>query len=106
MGGRPETMLGLAGVGDLILTCTSDLSRNYQVGRQLARGRSIAEVQKSMRMVAEGVPTAESVHHLAVDRGVEMPISEQVYRVAHEGITVQDGMRALQDRALKEEWRS
>jgi glycerol-3-phosphate dehydrogenase (NAD(P)+) len=105
MGGRPETMLGLAGVGDLILTCTSDLSRNYQVGRLLAQGRTIKEIQESMRMVAEGVPTAESVYHLAQTRGVEMPISEQVFRVLYQGLAVVDAMRALQDRTLKEEWR-
>ncbi|OGQ91060.1 MAG: glycerol-3-phosphate dehydrogenase [Deltaproteobacteria bacterium RIFOXYA12_FULL_58_15] len=104
MGGRPETMLGLAGVGDLILTCTSDLSRNRQVGKMLGEGRAIADIQKEMRQVAEGVPTAESAHQLALRREVDMPITEQVYNVIYEGKTVPEAMAALQARTLKEEW--
>jgi glycerol-3-phosphate dehydrogenase (NAD(P)+) len=103
-GARPETMLGLAGVGDLILTCTSDLSRNRQVGRLLAEGRSIDVIQKEMRMVAEGVPTSDSAHQLAKREGVDLPITEQVYNVIHRRVTVPDAMHALQARALKDEW--
>jgi glycerol-3-phosphate dehydrogenase (NAD(P)+) len=106
MGARPETLLGLAGVGDLILTCSSDLSRNRQVGKLLAQGRSLADVQKQMRMIAEGVPTAESAYQLALRQGVELPITEQVYRVLYEGQSVPAAMAALQDRSLKEEWQS
>ncbi|MBI5507591.1 MAG: NAD(P)-dependent glycerol-3-phosphate dehydrogenase [Deltaproteobacteria bacterium] len=106
MGAKPETMLGLAGVGDLILTCTSDLSRNRQVGKLLAEGRSAPEIQRQMRMVAEGVPTAESAHQLAIARGVELPITEQVFRVLYEGQSVPAAMAALQDRALKDEWQA
>jgi glycerol-3-phosphate dehydrogenase (NAD(P)+) len=105
LGGRPETMLGLAGVGDLILTCTSDLSRNRTVGRLLGQGHTIAEIQRDMRQVAEGVPTSESAHQLAEQCAVEMPITEAVYQVVHHGKAVREAMRDLQDRALKEEWR-
>lgn len=104
LGGRPETMLGLAGVGDLILTCTGDLSRNRQVGIRLAQGQTIAAIKAEMKMVAEGVETAASAHNLAAREGVDAPIIEQVYRVLHEGKTVHEAMKALQDRALKAEW--
>ncbi|MEE8408981.1 MAG: NAD(P)H-dependent glycerol-3-phosphate dehydrogenase [Myxococcota bacterium] len=104
LGGRPETMLGLAGVGDLILTCTSDLSRNRTVGRMLAQGKTPDEIQREMRQVAEGVPTSASAYNLANKQNVDLPIIEQVYRVLHGGETVHDAMKALQDRALKAEW--
>jgi len=104
MGAKPETLLGLAGVGDLVLTCTSDLSRNRQVGKLLAQGRSWDDIQKQMNTVAEGVPTTESAYHLARQRDIDMPITEQLYGVLYRGNTVLDAMRALQDRALKEEW--
>jgi glycerol-3-phosphate dehydrogenase (NAD(P)+) len=106
MGARPETLLGLAGVGDLILTCTSDLSRNRHVGKLLAQGHSLTEIQRQMRMIAEGVPTAESAYHLALRQRVELPITEQVYRVLYEEQSVPAAMAALQDRALKEEWQA
>jgi glycerol-3-phosphate dehydrogenase (NAD(P)+) len=104
LGARPETLLGLSGVGDLVLTCTSDLSRNRQVGKLLARGRSWPEIQGEMKMVAEGVPTTESAYQLAHDRGIDMPITEQLYHVLYRGKSVPEGMMALQDRALKDEW--
>jgi glycerol-3-phosphate dehydrogenase (NAD(P)+) len=104
MGAKPETLLGLAGVGDLVLTCTSDLSRNRQVGKLLAEGRTWDDIQKQMNTVAEGVPTTESAHHLARERNIDMPITEQLHGVLYRGNTVLDAMRALQDRALKEEW--
>lgn len=101
---RPETLLGLAGVGDLFLTCSSDLSRNRQVGRLLARGRSLSDIQGEMKMVAEGITTTESAYQLAQSRGIDLPITEQLYRVLYEGKSVNDAMVALQDRALKDEW--
>ncbi len=104
MGGRPETMAGLAGMGDLILTCTGDLSRNRQVGEQLARGKTMAQLREEMRQVAEGVTTAASVHALAAREQVEMPISEQVYQVVHQGVSVPDAMEVLLARELKPEW--
>jgi glycerol-3-phosphate dehydrogenase (NAD(P)+) len=104
MHGKPETMLGLAGVGDLVLTCTGDLSRNRQVGKLLALGQSRATIERDQRTVAEGVPTAESAYELARRHEVDLPITEQVYRVLYEDKTVQDAMAALQDRSLKEEF--
>jgi glycerol-3-phosphate dehydrogenase (NAD(P)+) len=101
---RPETLLGLSGVGDLVLTCTSDLSRNRHVGKLLARGKSLADIQAEMTMVAEGVPTTESAHHLAREHGIDLPITEQLHAVLYQGKSVPEGMSALQDRSLKDEW--
>lgn len=106
MGGRPETMLGLAGVGDLILTCTGDLSRNRTTGKLLAQGRLLSQIQEEMKQVAEGVPTAASARSLAQREGVDAPITDQVYRVLYEDITVAEAMGALQARELKEEWQT
>ncbi len=86
MGGERITIAGLAGVGDLVATCTSSLSRNRMVGEQLGRGRSLEEIMADMRMVAEGVKTARPLLELATARGVEMPIGEQVAAVL-EGVT-------------------
>ncbi len=99
-------MLGLAGMGDLVLTCLGEQSRNRQVGKLLAQGKDAGAIERELRMVAEGVPTAESGHALAQRKGVDCPITEQVYRVLYEGITVADGVAALQGRTLKEEWRT
>jgi glycerol-3-phosphate dehydrogenase (NAD(P)+) len=104
MGGRPETMAGLAGMGDLILTCTGDLSRNRQVGQLLAEGKTLAQIRAEMRQVAEGVATSVSVHALAAREGVDMPIAEQVYRALHEDKPVPDAMESLLARSLKPEW--
>ncbi|WP_432737895.1 NAD(P)H-dependent glycerol-3-phosphate dehydrogenase [Maridesulfovibrio sp. FT414] len=83
MGAKASTFMGLSGMGDLVLTCTGDLSRNRQVGLKLGQGMKLSEILK-MRMVAEGVKTTESVHFLAKKLGVEMPITEQVYRILYE----------------------
>ncbi len=104
MGGRPETMMGLAGMGDLLLTCTGDLSRNRMVGQKMAEGKTLAQVKSEMRMVAEGVATSVSVYNLAAKCGVEMPISEQVYEVLHTGKSVTEALDALLSRPLKAEW--
>jgi len=104
LGARPETLLGLAGVGDLVLTCTSDLSRNRLVGKLLAEGRSLQTIQNEMKMVAEGVPTAASAYNLSLKQGIDLPITEQLYKVLYEGKEIPAAMSALQDRALKEEW--
>jgi glycerol-3-phosphate dehydrogenase (NAD(P)+) len=104
LGARPETLLGLSGVGDLVLTCTGDLSRNRMVGRLLARGRSMDQVRAEMRNVAEGVPTAESAYQLAQRHGIDAPIIEAVYQALYEGKTVIDVMQQLQARSLKDEW--
>ena len=83
MGAQASTFMGLSGMGDLVLTCTGDLSRNRQVGLKLGQGLKLEEILK-MRMVAEGVKTTESVHFLARKLGVELPITEQVYRILYE----------------------
>jgi glycerol-3-phosphate dehydrogenase (NAD(P)+) len=103
MGAHPLTFLGLSGVGDLILTCTGELSRNRTVGFQLGRGRKLQEILEEMRMVAEGVKTARSAYSLAKRMGVEMPISEQVYRVLYEGKEPLSAVRELMERDLKHE---
>jgi glycerol-3-phosphate dehydrogenase (NAD(P)+) len=103
MGANVLTFSGLSGIGDLLLTCTGDLSRNRQVGLQLGQGRKTEEILRDMRMVAEGVKTAESVHFLAQRMQVEMPLCEQVYQVLHTGKRPQDAVDGLMERSLKHE---
>src|SRR5580693_3079896 len=83
-GARPETLSGLAGLGDLVLTCTGSLSRNRHVGFELGKGRPLAEVLGEMRQVAEGVRTAKSAYDLAQREGVNMPIVSEVYAVLYQ----------------------
>jgi glycerol-3-phosphate dehydrogenase (NAD(P)+) len=103
MGARPETFAGLAGMGDLVLTCTGDLSRNRSVGIQLGKGRRLADILAEMRMVAEGVKTAESSWQLAQRHHVDMPITEQVYRVLYEDKPARDAVVELMSRDPKAE---
>jgi glycerol-3-phosphate dehydrogenase (NAD(P)+) len=103
MGAQPQTFAGLAGMGDLVLTCTGDLSRNRQVGLQLGRGRKIKEIVAAMEMVAEGVKTTKSAYNLARRMAVEMPILEQVYQVIYEDMDCGEAVKALLARSLKEE---
>jgi glycerol-3-phosphate dehydrogenase (NAD(P)+) len=103
MGGSPVTFAGLAGIGDLIATCASKQSRNNQVGNQLGQGRPIQEILDSMTMVAEGVKSSPSVLALARHLGVEMPITEQVTAVCHEGRSAADALAALMQRSSKSE---
>ncbi|MGV8074073.1 MAG: NAD(P)H-dependent glycerol-3-phosphate dehydrogenase [Syntrophobacteraceae bacterium] len=103
MGANPLTFSGLSGVGDLFLTCTGDLSRNRMVGIQLGKGRKLDEILAEMRMVAEGVKTARSVYFLAKRMQVEMPISEQVYKILYEDKDPACAVRELMERALKHE---
>jgi len=104
LGADPLTFLGLAGVGDLVLTCTGDLSRNRNVGLSLGRGQPLQEVLAGMTQVAEGVRTAKSVHDLAAKLSTEMPLHEAVYRVLHEGLPVRQAMAQLLARELKSEF--
>ena len=104
MGGRPETLSGLAGIGDLVLTCTGDLSRNRQVGLRLGRGESIDSILGSMRMVAEGVRNTKSVLDLARRQHVEMPIVECAYKVLYEGLPPSQALEELFGRSLKPEF--
>jgi glycerol-3-phosphate dehydrogenase (NAD(P)+) len=103
MGGRPETFMGLAGAGDLVLTCTDDASRNRRLGLGLGRGRNLAEILAGIGQEVEGVATARELYHLALKRGVEMPITEQVYRVLYEGVPPQEAVETLLRREPKQE---
>jgi glycerol-3-phosphate dehydrogenase (NAD(P)+) len=102
-GANPLTFSGLAGVGDLICTCASRQSRNHYVGEQLAKGRSLQEIQGSMTMVAEGVNTAKAAMKLARRYEVEMPITEQIYEVLFEGKDIQQAIREMLLRDPKRE---
>ncbi|MGB0114448.1 MAG: NAD(P)H-dependent glycerol-3-phosphate dehydrogenase [Ilumatobacteraceae bacterium] len=104
MGGQPETFAGLAGMGDLIATCSSKQSRNNTVGLQLGAGTPIDEILASMNMVAEGVKSSPSVLDLARRYGVEMPITEQVVAVCHEHRPASDALAELMQRSRKSEF--
>jgi glycerol-3-phosphate dehydrogenase (NAD(P)+) len=103
MGGRRETLSGLAGMGDLVLTCTGHLSRNRQVGVELGKGRSLGEVLSGMEQVAEGVRTTHAAVALAREYGVEMPIVLQMERLLRGETTPRDAIRELMTRPLKSE---
>ena len=102
-GGRRETLSGLAGLGDLVLTAYGSLSRNRRVGVALGQGKNIEQVLSSTRMVAEGVKTAKSTVALARKLNVEMPIAEKMYAVLYEGLKPQDAIDDLMERKLREE---
>jgi glycerol-3-phosphate dehydrogenase (NAD(P)+) len=102
-GGRPATLSGLAGLGDLVLTCTGQLSRNRQVGLELGRGRTIDEITASMRMVAEGVRTTYAAVDLAARRGIDMPITAQVAAILRGERSPRAAIRELMERSLKGE---
>jgi glycerol-3-phosphate dehydrogenase (NAD(P)+) len=95
LGGRRETLMGLAGLGDLVLTCTGDLSRNRRVGLALARGRTLAQTLAELGHVAEGVAAARAAHALALQHAIEMPIADAVYRVLYEDLSPRDAVLAL-----------
>lgn len=103
LGANPLTLKGLAGMGDLVLTCTSEMSRNHTVGRKLGQGMSLEEILEDMNMVAEGVKTSRSVHQLSEKLDIEMPISEQVYEVVHEDKSAERAVEDLMSRDLKPE---
>jgi len=103
LGADPATFMGLAGVGDLIATCMSPLSRNRTFGELLGRGMSVAEVTAATSQTAEGVKSCESIHQLAVDHGVEMPIAQAVVAVVRGRVTPQEMVSELMTRSLKSE---
>ena len=103
MGGRGQTLAGLAGLGDLVLTCNGDLSRNRMVGVELAHGRKLDEIVNSMKMVAEGVKTTNAAADLAKRCGVEMPIADQMYQMLHFGKSPREAIQSLMERPLKGE---
>ncbi len=103
LGARKETFMGLAGLGDLVLTCTDNQSRNRRFGLELASGHDVAAAQHSIGQVVEGVMAARAVREVAKRLEVEMPISEQIYRVIYEGVAPKDAVKELMSRALKPE---
>jgi glycerol-3-phosphate dehydrogenase (NAD(P)+) len=103
LGANPLTFAGLAGMGDLVLTCTGDLSRNRQVGLELGRGKSIATILAGMNEVAEGVNTTRSAHDLAQRLGVEVPIVDAIYNVIEHGWSARDAVAELLKREAKHE---
>jgi glycerol-3-phosphate dehydrogenase (NAD(P)+) len=103
LGGKAETLAGLAGMGDLVLTCFGELSRNRRVGYELGRGRKLQEIISEMRAVAEGVKTTRAAYELAGGLGVEMPITKGVFQMLYEGKSPRDLMIELMERPLKSE---
>ena len=104
IGGRPETLMGLAGLGDLVLTCTGDLSRNRRLGLALGRGSSIEDAVREIGQVVESIQTADEVMRQAERHGVELPIASNVRDVLHGGITPAEGLRRLMAREQKAEY--
>ena len=104
IGARPETLMGLAGLGDLVLTCTGDLSRNRRLGLALGRGVSLADAVAEIGQVVESVETVDTVMRLAAREHIELPISHGVQRVLHEEITPAEGLRQLLAREQKAEY--
>ena len=104
MGADPVTFTGLSGIGDLVLTCTGDLSRNRSVGIKLGQGIKLDEILRDMRMVAEGVKTTKSAYALGKKHKVELPIINEVYAILYEGKSPKDAVVNLMGRALKKEF--
>ncbi|MEX1302486.1 MAG: NAD(P)H-dependent glycerol-3-phosphate dehydrogenase [Desulfotignum sp.] len=103
LGADPLTLSGLAGVGDLLLTCTGALSRNYTVGVQIGQGKKLDDIISEMRMVAEGVKTTRSVYNLSRKLGVDLPICNEVYHVLFENYSLEETIQRLMNRSLKHE---
>ncbi len=103
MGAQPRTFTGLAGAGDLILTCTGDLSRNHTIGKQIGEGSKLKDLLAKMHMVAEGVKTAKSVYNLSRKMDVEMPISHAIYHVLYDDLDPRTALYQLMTRDLKQE---
>ncbi|MCA9525686.1 MAG: NAD(P)-dependent glycerol-3-phosphate dehydrogenase, partial [Myxococcales bacterium] len=102
-GANPLTLAGLAGMGDLVLTCTGGLSRNRHVGIQLGKGRTLGEILGEMNEVAEGVRTAQSAHQLALKEGVDMPVTREVYRILYEDKSPAVALADLMGRGARRE---
>jgi glycerol-3-phosphate dehydrogenase (NAD(P)+) len=103
MGADPVTFSGLSGIGDLVLTCTGDLSRNRTVGLKLGEGKKLSQILDEMEMVAEGVKTTKSVHDLVSKMEVEMPILDQVYQILYKEKECSTAVSDLLTRDLKVE---
>ena len=103
LGANPRTFTGLAGFGDLVLTCTGNLSRNYSVGIKLGQGKKLQQILGEMHMVAEGVKTAKSVYNFSRKLGVEMPICHEIYHILYEDLEPKEALYSLMTRTLKQE---
>ncbi|MBW1959008.1 MAG: NAD(P)-dependent glycerol-3-phosphate dehydrogenase [Deltaproteobacteria bacterium] len=103
LGADPRTFAGIAGIGDLVLTCTGNISRNHTVGKKIGGGMKLKEILSEMRMVAEGVKTAKSVYNLSRRLGVEMPISNEVYHILYDDVSPREALHRLMTRDLKHE---
>jgi glycerol-3-phosphate dehydrogenase (NAD(P)+) len=103
LGAQNETFMGLTGLGDLVLTCTDDQSRNRRLGLGLGQGKSQQDTVRAIGQVVEGINTSREIHALAQDHAVDMPISEQVYLILHQGHTPRDAVHALMERAIRPE---
>lgn len=103
LGARAQTFMGLSGMGDLVLTCTDDQSRNRRMGLALAQGREVADVAADIGQVVEGVYAARALHGVATREGVEMPICEHVYRILYEQMPAAEAVQSLMSRSLKPE---
>lgn len=104
LGARPETFWGLAGIGDLMLTCFGPLSRNFQLGERIAKGESLAQIEKSSAMVAEGVETTKAIKKLSNQMDIEMPIANEVYQILFNHKNPLKALKDLMKRSLKTEW--
>lgn len=104
VGGKPQTFTGLAGIGDLIVTCYSDFSRNRYVGRQIALGRKITDIEASMTQVPEGVRAVAQVHKFAMENKISMPIVESVYKILYENLSLEEWESILRDRPFTKEY--
>jgi glycerol-3-phosphate dehydrogenase (NAD(P)+) len=104
LGARPETFWGLAGIGDLMLTCFGPLSRNFQLGERIAKGETLEQIEKSSAMVAEGVETTRAIKQLADQMHIEMPIANEVYRILFNQKAPIEALKGLMKRSLKIEW--
>jgi glycerol-3-phosphate dehydrogenase (NAD(P)+) len=104
MGADEKTFAGLSGLGDLVLTCTGTLSRNYTIGHKLGQGGKLSEILSKMKMVAEGVATSKSAYELSKKHNVEMPIIREIYKVVNKDRKPSDAVRELMTRSLKAEY--
>ncbi|MGH8296717.1 MAG: NAD(P)H-dependent glycerol-3-phosphate dehydrogenase, partial [Steroidobacteraceae bacterium] len=103
LGAQRDTFMGLAGLGDLVLTCTDDQSRNRRFGLELAAGKTAGQALADIGQVVEGYPAAKALRGVAARAGVEMPLCEGVYQVLYEGVPARDAVRALMMRPIKPE---
>ena len=103
LGGQRETFMGLSGLGDLVLTCSDDQSRNRRFGLALGKGEDLENAKQTIAQVIEGIGTSETIYALAQDNNVDMPITEHVYKVLHEGMSPKEAVKVLMDRAPKPE---